>query len=175
MSNAAQPSNPYPPHTTPWYREPWPWLLMAGPAIVVVAGFATLGLAIQSSDGLVADDYYRQGKEINMTLHRDARAQELGYLAQIAVTGGGHVVVLSFAHATPASPQLRLLLHHPTRSGLDREVLLSRSVDGTYSGAIPTVEAVRWGMTLEDASREWRLTGDWLVGRDLIKLGGTVD
>ncbi len=39
----------------PWYREPWPWLLMAGPAIVVVAGFLTLGFAIQSADGLVAD------------------------------------------------------------------------------------------------------------------------
>ena len=22
----------------PWYRHPWPWLLMLGPAIVVVAG-----------------------------------------------------------------------------------------------------------------------------------------
>ncbi|MEQ1516273.1 MAG: FixH family protein, partial [Usitatibacteraceae bacterium] len=37
----------------PWYRQRWPWLLMAGPAIVVVAGFVTLALAIQSSDGLV--------------------------------------------------------------------------------------------------------------------------
>jgi len=27
----------------PWYREPWPWLLMAGPATV-----------------LVAEDYYKQ-------------------------------------------------------------------------------------------------------------------
>ena len=26
----------------PWYREPWPWLLMLGPAVVVVAGFITL-------------------------------------------------------------------------------------------------------------------------------------
>ena len=52
----------------PWYRHPWPWLLMAGPAIVVVAGFLTLGFAIQSFDGLVADDYYKEGKAINMTL-----------------------------------------------------------------------------------------------------------
>ena len=25
----------------PWYREPWPWILISGPAIVVVAGMAT--------------------------------------------------------------------------------------------------------------------------------------
>ena len=27
----------------PWYREPWPWLLMSGPAAVLVAGAATPG------------------------------------------------------------------------------------------------------------------------------------
>ena len=51
-----------------WYREPWPWLLMMGPAIVIVAGFYTLWLAIQSNDGLVADDYYKRGLAINQTL-----------------------------------------------------------------------------------------------------------
>ena len=25
----------------PWYKERWPWILMAGPAIVVVAGVTT--------------------------------------------------------------------------------------------------------------------------------------
>ena len=72
---------------TPWYREPWPWLLMAGPAIVVVAGFVTLGMAINSADGLVADDYYKEGNAINMTMHRDVRARELGYHARVAMAG----------------------------------------------------------------------------------------
>jgi len=26
----------------PWYREPWPWILMSGPAAVLVAGAATI-------------------------------------------------------------------------------------------------------------------------------------
>ncbi len=25
----------------PWYREPWPWILMAGPVIVIIAGVIT--------------------------------------------------------------------------------------------------------------------------------------
>ena len=41
----------------PWYRYRWPWLLMIGPAIVVVAGAVTTALAIRTTDGLVADDY----------------------------------------------------------------------------------------------------------------------
>jgi hypothetical protein len=41
--------------TKPWYREPWPWLLMAGPAIVVVAGLFTAYLAVISFDGFAVD------------------------------------------------------------------------------------------------------------------------
>jgi hypothetical protein len=45
----------------PWYKEPWPWILMAGPVIVIVAGVITAWLAVISNDGLVSDDYYKQG------------------------------------------------------------------------------------------------------------------
>ena len=52
----------------PWYRERWPWALLAGPAVVVVAAMATLWLAVTSDDGVVADDYYRRGLLINKDL-----------------------------------------------------------------------------------------------------------
>ena len=44
------------------------WLVVGGPAIVVVAGFVTLWLAIRTPDPVVANDYYRRGVEINKTL-----------------------------------------------------------------------------------------------------------
>ena len=157
--------------TNPWYREPWPWLLMAGPAIVVVAGFVTLGIAIQSSDGLVADDYYKQGKAINMTLTRDATAKALGYRAQLAMTAAGQLT-LRFAEAAPASKILRLTLHHPTRAGFDRQVLLARTADGSYSAAMPAIDASRWSLTLDDDANTWRLTGDWHTGEKSVALGG---
>ncbi len=160
-----------PPTNNPWYREPWPWLLMAGPAIVVVAGFVTLGFAIQSSDGLVADDYYKQGKAINMTLSRDARAKELGYRARISLEPGGRIA-LSFVDNAPAAAQLRLTLHHPTRSGFDREIFLARAADGSYSAAMPAIDSARWSMTLEDEGRAWRLTGDWTSSSGSIEMGG---
>jgi uncharacterized protein len=156
---------------TPWYREPWPWLLMAGPAIVVVAGFVTLAFAIQSSDGLVADDYYKQGNAINMTLQRDARAQKLGYRANISIAAEGRVA-LEFVAAAPPVDRLRLILHHPTRAGFDREILLTRASNGTYFAMMPAVNAPRWGLTLEDESLSWRLTGDWSAGAGRVELGG---
>lgn len=52
----------------PWWKFGHVWLVVAGPAIVVVAGFVTLYLAIRTSDPVVSEDYYRKGIEINKTL-----------------------------------------------------------------------------------------------------------
>ncbi|MFG6449458.1 hypothetical protein ACG0Z6_14615 [Roseateles sp. BYS180W] len=41
------------PRPTAWWRERWMWLVVGGPAVVVVAGFATLGLAIVYPDPVV--------------------------------------------------------------------------------------------------------------------------
>jgi len=54
--------------TQPWWRHGHVWLIIAGPALVVVAGFVTLVIAIRVPDPVIADDYYRRGLEINKTL-----------------------------------------------------------------------------------------------------------
>lgn len=55
----------------PWWRHGLVWMLIAGPATVVVAGIATLVIAVRSPDPLVAEDYYRRGIEINKQLAAD--------------------------------------------------------------------------------------------------------
>jgi len=52
----------------PWWRYPLLWMVLAGPAAVVVASFVTLWLVVRAPDPVVAVDYYRQGIEINKTL-----------------------------------------------------------------------------------------------------------
>lgn len=45
----------------PWYRQFWPWFLIALPATVVIASFYTLYLAMTHPDPLVIDKHqYRQ-------------------------------------------------------------------------------------------------------------------
>ena len=39
----------------PWYRFPLVWMVISGPACVVVAGFATLWIAIRIPDPVIAD------------------------------------------------------------------------------------------------------------------------
>ena len=52
----------------PWWRFPHVWMVVAGPAIVVVASFITLYLAVVGKDPVLDEDYYRKGIEINKTL-----------------------------------------------------------------------------------------------------------
>ena len=52
----------------PWWKFGYVWMVVGGPAIVVVASFTTLYLAITRPDPLVDTDYYRKGMEINKTL-----------------------------------------------------------------------------------------------------------
>ena len=72
----------------PWYREPWPWILMSGPAAVLVAGAITAWIAFASADGLVAEDYYKQGLAINKLLEREEAARRLGVSAEITLRPG---------------------------------------------------------------------------------------
>lgn len=148
--------------TLPWYREPWPWLLMSGPVLVIVAGVITTWIAVTTSDGLVTDDYYKQGLAINQTLDRGALAARHGYHAELRFEAGRHEVVLNLT-AKADSPQadlLRLRVVHPTRAGRDALVLLRRGSDGSYRGVAPELAAGRWLLVLEDADASWRIDGE---------------
>ena len=58
----------------PWWKFGHVWLVFAGPAVVVLASFVTLYLAVTRPDPVVSEDYYRQGIEINKTLDLKANA-----------------------------------------------------------------------------------------------------
>lgn len=142
----------------PWYREPWPWLLMAGPAIVVVAGIVTTWIAVVHEDGLVADDYYKQGLAINQVIRRDAAAAAQNIAARVMFGGDRVRVRLTGPAAMPAELALRLV--HRTRAGLDREARLAHIGGGWYEGDLARAGSGRWHILLEDGERGWRLTGD---------------
>ncbi len=68
ISNVTQSETP----ALPWWRHGHVWLIISGPAIVVVAGFITLWLAISKPDPVVEEDYYQRGLQINETLRQQA-------------------------------------------------------------------------------------------------------
>lgn len=147
----------------PWYKQGWPWFLMAFPAIAVVAGFITLWLAIRSWDGLVVDDYYQEGKMIEQAIGRTVRARELGLLADLKVGAETIEVDLSRGAGAAEPPTLVVTIAHPTQGGHDQKLLLKKTVTGSFAASLAPLTAGRWLVVVEDESRTWRLAGEMHV------------
>jgi hypothetical protein len=137
----------------PWYRHAWPWLLMAGPAAVIVAGAATIWIAFASADGLVAEDYYKQGLGINRRLAREDAAQRLGISAVLHLERGS--IRVEMRGAEPEAVFVHLV--HPTRAGHDLRLRLAREKAGAYSAELPELPAGRWRAAIEDPRGTWRI------------------
>lgn len=146
----------------PWYRQGWPWFLIAIPATAVLAGAVTLWLAITTWDGLVVDDYYQQGKAIEKTIGRSVRAREMGLVADFRLRAEEVSVRLSAAQGVVLPPTVVLTIAHPTRAGQDQKLLL-KGRDGTFAGAVAPLSTGRWLIQLEDEAQTWRLTETILV------------
>ena len=166
--------------TPPWYRQFWPWFLIALPATVVVAGFFTLYLAIKYSDDLVSDNYYRDGLAINQQLTQDLRATELALSATLNFAAGNDDAIdvlaleLSSPRATKPLPTLlTLYLLHPTNAKADHMIKLIAAGGGRYRGQLSQLPTQRYYLRLIPSvvsesvseqenlqSAEWRLTGE---------------
>jgi uncharacterized protein len=138
---------------TPWYREPWPWLLMAGPAAVLVAGAATTWIAFASADGLVAEDYYKQGLALNRVLAREDAARRLGITAEVDVASS--VIKIHLKGQSPEA--LFVHLAHATRAGYDTRLRLAPASPDVYTAELPALPAGRWRIAIEDPRASWRI------------------
>lgn len=144
--------------SNPWYKERLVWLLISLPAAAVVGGIATMLIAVNSADSLVADDYYKQGMAINKTLERDELARSLGLEADVRLADGRAVIVLRSASGS-LPDRLRLTLVHPTQARQDESIPMERKGEGTFVGPIGGLGLGRWQVRLEDEPGTWRMIG----------------
>jgi uncharacterized protein len=155
----------------PWQREPWPWFLMAFPAASIVLGIALWYLAARTQDGLVVDDYYKQGLAINQVIERETRAGALGLRAVLTFNPEQTRVRLALEGDLVHASEIILRLVHPTRVGHDQTAALVHAGGGVFDGPLKTPAAGRWRVVLEDAAEAWRLTGSWHTQETGIALG----
>lgn len=158
----------------PWYREPWPWILMAGPTIVVVAGIFTAWIAYTRGDPVISEDYYRKGLAAAQTLASSERANELGLQAGVRLSADDSVSVSLAAEGREfvPPPEIRLTLSHPTRAGLDQTQML-RLEGATYRGRLHLPASGNWLLLLEstDANGQgWRLLGKVILPATEVKI-----
>jgi len=143
-----------------WYQEPYVWMIILIPASAVVMGVVMMSLAIVSNDGLVEDDYYKLGKDINRVLTRDINAARMGLAAVSEFDRDNGKVIVSFKKNANKIRLgiLRLRLLHATRAGFDQDLTLQRLPDGRYYALFKSMAPGRWYLQLE--SKDWRLIGE---------------
>ncbi len=73
--------------SAPWWKFGHVWLVLAGPAIVVIASCFTFYIALTRPDPVVSEDYYQKGIEINKTLERSPSLAPAQQARNHAATG----------------------------------------------------------------------------------------
>ncbi len=141
----------------PWYKEYYVWLLILFPMLAVIGGVVTTILAVQSDDGLVVDDYYKQGLEVNRTLERDQIALDYKLDADIQFDQQLEEVAITMT-STPGfvyPENLSVTFLHATRSGLDEEVNMLLTQENIYRGNLSALAAGKWYVHIQYDN--WRL------------------
>ena len=142
-----------------WYREPMVLMIIAIPATSVVVGITMLTLSIKHYDGLVTDDYYKEGLGINESIQRGQKAKELGIEASIDFNQAGNLVSMVIQGEPSFNLPSDLILHlrQSTRSGYDQSWILPLALDNRYSGELPELVDGKWYVEVESA--DWKITG----------------
>ena len=149
----------------PWYKQFWPWFLISILVFAVVIGLGLLYVSLLNPDSMVRDNYYKEGRAINMHLGRDHRARELDLTAQFSVDDlTGDVSLQLEGNLEQLPPRLLLEIMSPTHAERDRSVELTQISGNHYTGQLERGIQGRHYIDLSDPALPgedgWRLTGE---------------
>ena len=160
----------------PWHREPYVWMLLAIPGSAVAMGVVMLNLATSTYDGLVSDDYYKRGLQINRSIERDRYALDQGLRAEAKLVGATLTVEVSGNMDTPPAT-LDFSFLHATQQGRDVKIKLQRVADRTYVARIDSATQLAGNGTVRLETPTWRLNTraeNGLVSGQTVQLAPSV-
>jgi hypothetical protein len=118
----------------PWYRQFWAWFILSPLITVVIVSSITVTLAVINADDRVVDNYYKEGRAINMRLDQDLLAISLGITARLRFDKLSGDLILILNSKADALPKFLLLeLSHPAHSERDHKLLLTRTAANQYN------------------------------------------
>ena len=140
-----------------WYQIPVVWVVIGIPVLSIVVTLSIVWISIISFDGLVVDDYYSRGLEINRDLARDRYANSIGLSGNLQIKDQTVTLLLHTDIEVMHSPRLELGFYHPTVANRDTLVNLQHQGAGSYSGSLPVLASGRWNVVV--GTDKWRLEG----------------
>ncbi len=119
-------------------------------------GMVLLNLATNTTDSLVVDDYYKEGKAINARLDKIEEAKRRNITSDLTIENGA--IAIKFHSGIPREGQaLKLTFYHTTLEDRDTSVLLSRDATGVYRGFVESSLDGKWRMTLTPVDEAWKI------------------
>ena len=146
-------------------------MLILIPMSAVIMGIVMMTLAIESDSGLVVDDYYKRGKQINKVIARDKMAALMSLNAGLEFNTESATVDVKFLTDKwpPGDEAITLGLYHATRPGMDQVLILEKLKPNHYSAPYELLAPGRWKVQL--ATDKWRLVGSlFRPGSDSLQL-----
>ncbi len=139
----------------PWYKQFWPWFLIILPLCAVIASVNLLYLAIANKDSLVSEDYYKDGKRINMDLKKIKYAKQLGLQFEMLVDENTLAITQHGGDAYAAA--LNVEFFHPTIKDRDFTKLVTAGGDQVYRIELDAPITGSWEVRLDGFDRKWRI------------------
>lgn len=159
------PSAPSPAESAPWYKHFWVWWIIGAKVVVISACVYTGWLIYNNPASMVVDDYYTEGRTINLQLNKVARAEELGVAFDVSIRERS--LAFRFTEHEPSQrTALHVLFHHPTLSEKDFDLRVPHSGEGWYRAELPREISGRWRLTIEPFSDEWRVSDNISLPQD---------
>lgn len=142
----------------PWYKQFWPWFLIALPATVVIWTIMTVIVFTQNSVDLVTEDYYKKGKGINVDISKVNVAKELGLSASLSEKGNSVIITLDKGKLDHF-PAISAMFVHRTLPDRDFTQLLTADARGNYTLTLDHHLEGPWFIELTPHDEEWLVQG----------------
>ncbi|MGS2720104.1 FixH family protein [Paraglaciecola aestuariivivens] len=139
-----------------WYKQFWPWFLIIVPATSMVLSLTMLNFAFNSKDSMVIDDYYKEGKGINLVLQKIERARELNISALTTVTDSAISIQITSGEIAEGEA-LSLAFFHATQNFKDFSVTLLKDAQGHYRAPLDKPLNGKWKVILQPLNQEWKI------------------
>lgn len=140
----------------PWYKQFWPWFLIIIPLSSMVLSFNMLRFAFESEDSLVEDDYYKEGKAINISLQKVEEARRLNIAASILFSENSVALTFQNDNLVDGSA-LTLDFFHSTQRFKDFSLVLLKDAAGTYRASFEHATEGKWRISLHPHDDTWKI------------------
>ena len=139
-----------------WYKQFWPWFLIVVPLTSMVLSFTMMNLAFNGEDSMVIDDYYKEGRSINLKIQKLQQAKNLNISTKTRVFSD--YVEVTFVTGVPDSGEaLTLDFFHSTQEFKDFSVTLLRDANGIYRAPLASDVSGKWQLSLHPFDENWKI------------------